>query len=145
MKILEIVKIKEIAREREAYWIYYYLERGVYLTNIRRYSSKHKKILREGKNPFGLPPDKKIGMHFPKEAIDILVKRQRKERAKCFHGIIAEWTSPSAAQYQGTDMTIIGSSANSTWKHLATDNELMIFQYRNHCWVSFDYLKCITS
>ena len=32
MKILEIVKIKEIAREREAYWIYYYLERGVYLT-----------------------------------------------------------------------------------------------------------------
>ena len=35
----------------------------------------------EGKIPFDLPPDKKIGMRFPKEAIDTLVKRQRKERA----------------------------------------------------------------
>src|SRR5712691_7839103 len=35
----------------------------------------------EGKIPFDLPPDKKIGMRFPKEAIDTLVKRQRKEQA----------------------------------------------------------------
>jgi len=34
----------------------------------------------EGKIPFELPPNKKIGMRFPKEGIDILAKRARKEQ-----------------------------------------------------------------
>jgi len=36
----------------------------------------------EGKIPFELPPNKKIGMRFPKEGIDILGKRVRKEQVE---------------------------------------------------------------
>jgi predicted DNA-binding transcriptional regulator AlpA len=38
--------------------------------------------IEEGKIPFYLPAEKKIGMRFPKEGIDILAKRERKEKAE---------------------------------------------------------------
>lgn len=37
--------------------------------------------IEEGKIPFDLPTDKKIGMRFPKEGIDTIARRERKERA----------------------------------------------------------------
>jgi predicted GIY-YIG superfamily endonuclease len=39
MKVIEVVKNKEVAIEREEYWICYYLEQGVSLTNLQLYSA----------------------------------------------------------------------------------------------------------
>lgn len=38
--------------------------------------------IEEGKIPFELPSDKKIGMRFPKEGIETIAKRERKERSE---------------------------------------------------------------
>jgi hypothetical protein len=47
----------------------------------RKKSTLYREI-EEGKIPFDLPSEKKIGMRFPKEGLDTIAKRERKERSE---------------------------------------------------------------
>ena len=47
----------------------------------RKKSTLYREI-EEGKIPFDLPSEKKIGMRFPKEGIETIAKRERKERSE---------------------------------------------------------------
>jgi excisionase family DNA binding protein len=59
---------------------YYTVEEAMKVLGMKK--SKFYQEIEEGKIPFELPSGKSIGMRFPKEGIEIIAKRERKEKAR---------------------------------------------------------------